>query len=208
MPDLLVGRHKEAYQRGDGGLITDIFEGRITSTGFSSGNRIVIGDWRESHLGSFANVMWARPDGTRVLLSPSRQHAEFVTGLYSFEEVSIVEIEIKRWKRGVEVRAGDLSIRATWGVPLPIPFWRPLWFISTVESFLGRMIFGTRTHGRTKNDRREWYSVRSISRVLMADANLRGEDMGEKASFDADACFGFSEPPWMPSSVTLKTYIE
>ena len=60
----------------------DVFVGRITSTGFSSGDRIVIGDWKKSHLGSFTNLMWAKEDGTRVLLSPSRKHAEFVSDLY------------------------------------------------------------------------------------------------------------------------------
>ncbi|GIS41883.1 MAG: hypothetical protein Ct9H90mP14_3390 [Methanobacteriota archaeon] len=51
----------------------DIFEGRISSSGFASGDRIVIGDWKKSPLGAFTNVMGAQnPDGTRVLLSPVR----------------------------------------------------------------------------------------------------------------------------------------
>ena len=203
-----MGCHKEAYSTGDGGGITDIFEGRITATGFSSGHRIVIGDWLESHLGGFANVMWAKPDGTRVLLSPSSEHAEYVSEIYNFEEVSIVDIEVQRLKREVKVKAGDLSVRISWGIPLPLPFWRPLWFIATVESFFGRIIFGTKTHGRTKNERREWYAVKSISRVLSADAYFGGEDLGEKTRFETTACFGFSEPPSVPSSVTLKAYIE
>ncbi len=57
----------------------DIFEGRISSSGFASGDRIVIGDWKKSPLGSFTNVMWAKPDGTRVLLSPSQKHADYVS---------------------------------------------------------------------------------------------------------------------------------
>ena len=35
----------------------EIFAGRITSTGFSSGDRIVIGDWKDSPIGSFSNIM-------------------------------------------------------------------------------------------------------------------------------------------------------
>ena len=57
----------------------EIFAGRITSTGFSSGDRIVIGDWHDSPIGSFTNIMWAKPDGTRVLLSPSEEHAKYVS---------------------------------------------------------------------------------------------------------------------------------
>ena len=68
----------------------DVFKGRITSSGFSSGDRIVIGDWKESKLGSFTNIMWAKKDGTRVLLSPSKEHAELVSSLYNFEEVRII----------------------------------------------------------------------------------------------------------------------
>ena len=56
----------------------EIFAGRITSTGFSSGDRIVIGDWRDSPIGSFTNIMWAKPDGTRVLLSPSKEHLSLI----------------------------------------------------------------------------------------------------------------------------------
>lgn len=203
-----MGCHKEEDTRGEGVLNTDIFEGRITSTGFASGDRIVIGDWASSHLGSFANVMWAKPDGTRVLLSPSKEHAEYVSEIYSFEEVSIVDVDVQRHSRELEVRAGDLTIRMAWGIPIPLPIWRPLWFISTVEAFFGWILFGIKTHGRTKNDRREWYSVRSISRVLSADADLGGKPLGRKVGFETSACFGFSEPPSMPASVTLKAYIE
>ena len=45
----------------------DIFEGRITSCGFDSGDRIVIGMWESSPFGSFADIMWAKPDGTKIL---------------------------------------------------------------------------------------------------------------------------------------------
>ena len=186
----------------------DVFVGRITSTGFSTGDRIVIGDWRESPLGSFTNVMWAKPDGSRVLLSPSEKHAEYVSELYNFEDVEVTDIRVEREKRGVRINGGGLSIRIVWGMPFPIPFWRPLWFISSFEALFGRIIFGTRTHGITKNGRREWYSVRSLSRILEAEASVEGDDLGGKSEFEIDACFGFSEPPVMPASITLKSYIE
>ena len=101
-----------------------------------------------------------------------------------------------------------LSVDISWGIALPIPVWRPLWFIATVEAFFARMLFGTKTHGRTKNNRREWYSIRSISRVLNAEARFDGHELGGSESFTTNACFGFSEPPSMPASVSLKSYIE
>ncbi len=185
-----------------------IFSGRISSTGFSSGDRFVIGDWLVSPLGKFTNIMWAKPDGTRVLLSPSREHADYVSRLYNFEEVIIVGIEVERSRKGISVVAGEVSINLEWGVSITIPFWRPLWFIRSIEYFFARIVFGTRTFGRTKDGRREWYSVRSVSRILMAQGEIDGSSLGSKVSFETGACFGFSDPPSMPTSVRLKSYIE
>ncbi len=185
----------------------DIFRGRITSSGFSSGDRIVIGDWQESKLGSFTNVMVAKSDGTRLLFSPSKEHAELVSNLYNFEEVRIVDLEVERREKSISVKAGDLHVSMSWGFTLPIPFWRPLWFVATVEAFFGRLLFGTKTHGRTKNQRKAWYSVRSLSRVSQVEARLGQVDLGERKPFENTACFGFSEPPKVPASVSLKTYI-
>ena len=50
--------------------------------------------------------------------------------------------------------------------------------------------------------------MRPISRVLRAEASFEGDDRGEKREFETNACFGFSEPPSIPASVTLKSYIE
>ena len=88
----------------------EIFDGRISSCGFSSGDRIVVGDWQKSPLGPFTNVMWAKPDGTRVLLSPSKEHADYVSTLYNFEEVYVVPIEVNRDRRGVDIVADSLII--------------------------------------------------------------------------------------------------
>ena len=185
----------------------DVFKGRITSSGFSDGSRIVIGDWQESKLGSFTNVMLANRDGTRTLLSPSREHAELVSKLYNFEEVHVVDMDVERSRNKISIRAGELRVSMSWGFVWPIPFWRPLWFIATVESFFGRLFFGTRTYGLTKNRRKAWYSIRSLSRVSQAVACFGGEDLGERSAFETAACFGFSDPPRNPTSVTLKTYI-
>jgi len=55
-----------------------IFDGRILGASFASGDRIVAGRWHASPFGPFADVMWCRPDGTRVLLAPSETVAAFV----------------------------------------------------------------------------------------------------------------------------------
>ena len=148
----------------------DKFEGRITSSGFESGDRIVIGDWAQSPLGPFTNIMWAQPDGKRVLLSPSKAHADYVSELYHFEEISIVDIDVQRQKRGIDVSAGSLSVSYRWKRGMSIPLIRPRWFIATIENFFARLLYGTKTYGLTCNGLREWYCIRGISSLSSAKA--------------------------------------
>ena len=186
----------------------DKFQGRISSSGFSSGERIVVGDWYESPLGEFTNIMWARPDGKRILMSPSKKHADYVSSLYTFEEVNIVPIDIERNKRGISVKAGDLSINMSWKRGLAIPISRPLWFISTVEQFFANLFFKTKTFGYTCNGLREWYCIQSLSKLNSAKASDGKQDFGEMSIFQTSACFGFSGPPKKPSSVRVNSIIE
>jgi len=98
----------------------DVFVGRITSTGFSTGDRFVIGDWGESPLGSFTNVMWAKPNGSRFLLSPSEKHAEYVSKLYNFEDVEVTEITVER-EEGSHNRGRWTVNQNRLGSPVPNP---------------------------------------------------------------------------------------
>ena len=83
-----------------------------------------------------------------------------------------------------------------------------MWFIATVENLFAKILYGTKTYGLTKDGRREWYSIRSISRVSSTDAVIDGKNLGDSEEFEINACFGFSEPPKKPSSVSLKSYID
>ena len=186
----------------------DIFDGRISSCGFSSGNRIVVGDWKKSPLGPFTNVMWAKPDGTRVLLSPSEEHADYVSALYNFEEVHVVPIDVNRQRRGIDIVADSLNVSFEWKRGIGIPFSRPKWIISTIEQWVASAVFGTKTHGLTCNGLREWYCIYNLSSINHAEASYDGEDLGVVSKFEVDACFGFSEPPKKPSSVRLRSMIE
>ena len=81
--------------------------GVIASAGFASGHRIVVGSWKRGPLGPMNDVMWARPDGTRVLIAPSAEVAEFVTSIYRFDEVVIDDVFVGQaqvfssWLQGV-----------------------------------------------------------------------------------------------------------
>lgn len=186
----------------------DVFVGRISSSGFDSGDRIVIGDWAKSPMGSFTNIMWAKPNGARILLSPSEKHAEYVSSLYEFEEVHVVPIQVKRGKRTILVEAGDLIVEMKWKRGFYLPIRRPLWFISTVEQSFAKLFFGTKTHGKTKNGLKEWYCIQSLAKISYSSAEKSGMNFGDSARFETTACFGFSEPPKRPSSVQVRSIIE
>jgi hypothetical protein len=185
----------------------DIFDGRISSCAFQSGDRIVIGDWERSPLGAFTNIMWAQPDGTRVLLSPSQQHADYVSELYNFEETRVVPITVKRTKRSVSVSTNEFKIHLAWGRGISLPIPRPKWFISTVEYLFARLLFGTRTFGHTRNGRKEWYCVKGLAWIKTADAEYNGKSLEKMGPFCTESCFGFSDPPKRPSSVRVKSMI-
>ncbi len=64
-------------------------EGIIAACGFTSGDRVVVGQWARSPIGPMADVMWAAPDGTRTLFAPSEAIAAFVTAIYDFDAVAV-----------------------------------------------------------------------------------------------------------------------
>ncbi|MDP6869929.1 MAG: hypothetical protein QGI21_04075 [Candidatus Poseidoniaceae archaeon] len=186
----------------------DVFEGRISSSGFESGDRFVIGDWHSSPLGPFANVLWAKPDGTRILISGTKKNADYVSSLYNFEEVIITEIFVERLPKGIQIKAGPLEIEMHWNYGLIIPFSRPRWFISTVELFFAKILFGTKTYGITSNNLKEWYCINRIAKIHTASAKCNGIDLNNMTNFETNACFGFSEPPKKPTSVMVRSIIE
>jgi hypothetical protein len=65
------------------------FSGHIAGVGSTSGVRVVVGHWPRSPLGSFTDAMVAEADGTRVLLAPDPDVADFVARTYDFDRVVI-----------------------------------------------------------------------------------------------------------------------
>ena len=85
------------------------FDGLIAGASFSSGDAIVAGCWWTSPFGAFADVMWARPDGTRVLLGPDRPELDVVWSHYWFEERAVAPVRVRMTGRFIRVTAGPLS---------------------------------------------------------------------------------------------------
>ena len=83
-----------------------------------------------------------------------------------------------------------------------------MFFIATVELVFARIFWGTRTHGRSKNNRKEWYAIDRVSKIIEAKATINGKDAGKKMLMTEQCKFGFSEAPKNPSSVVVRTYIQ
>ncbi len=184
--------------------------GHIGAAGFASGDRLVVGAWTSGPLGPMTDVMWAQPDGTRVLLAPSRAVAEFITAAYRFDRIEVVEVQGGWDGHGLAVDAGPLSIRLSTGRgwPLPPHALRPPWFTRYVEGPIARLTLGVRTYGVTPTGVREWYRADHWWPVDSGSATADGVDLGAMGPVDPPCRFGFSEPPKRPSVTAVRPLLE
>lgn len=91
------------------------FDGWIAGLGTASGTRVVLGHWPRSPFGPFSDVMLERPDGERLLLAPTRQTADFVSGTYVFDTVRVVPVDVRVVDGTWSITAGPLDLRFTTG---------------------------------------------------------------------------------------------
>jgi hypothetical protein len=193
------------------------FDGHIMGASFASGDRIVAGRWFRSPFGAFADVMWCRPDGRRVLLAPDERVRDFVAGHYAFDQMAIEDVRVERAGNGeIEAIAGPvrLVLRARPRGPASMLIamrprrlrtWRP-WI--AVEDRVVRPLVqplfaaaGARTTGVTFAGAREWYAIHDL-READAEASIDGVDLGAPAACEP-AGFGFSEFPSQPAIVRV-----
>ncbi len=183
-------------------MIETLF-GSITAVGFASGHRFVVGHWESSPIGPFTDVMWAGPEGWRILVA-SPTAAEFVTSVYPFEEVRSWEVGVETNVRQAIVRAGDLSLcysLSRWAILFPP---RPRWITATAENWISRRLLGVQTYGMSPTGAAEWYRTRSLRWVTSASASFNGTDLGPTSQVDRPLGFGFTDPPRRPSQVKLR----
>lgn len=181
--------------------------GSITSVGFDSGHRFVIGDWRHSPIGPFADIMWAQPDGRRVLLAEASA-ATYIVSVYPFPEVHHQAVMAEGNGHSYTVRSGGLKLDMKIGLAaLRLPL-RPRRFTATVENWCARKLLGVSTHGTSPTGVVEWYRTRSARRVVDATASLDGVDLGSRAPLDRPLSFGLTDPPRQPSHVRLRVDLQ
>jgi hypothetical protein len=179
--------------------------GVIGSVGFASGDRVVVGHWWSSPLGAFTDVMWATPDGVRVLYAPDERVGRFVTSLYRFERTEVVPFRTEGDARRFAVQFGDRTLEWRSRFVFPIPFGRPRWFTRWVEGPIARSVLGVRTYGVTPTGVQEWYQAEVYRTVREAEATVDGRSLGAWGRPTPALDVGFSEPPRRASVVNLRT---
>lgn len=154
--------------------------------------------------------MWARPDGTRVLLADRSETAAFVSAVYTFDEVRVVPFSVARDERAVDVTAGplEISLRAGSGWRLPPLAFRPSWVTRLVEAPVARLTMGVHTFGTSPSGVREWYRAVGWRPVLTGAARLDGRALGPLGPLEPPLGVGFSEPPRRPSMVLVRPQLE
>jgi hypothetical protein len=185
------------------GLMIETLWGSITSVGFRSGDRFVVGHWDLSPIGPFSDVMWARPDGERLLLA-SDIAAEFIASVYPFDFVYVTDVEVTLGRRRIEIDAGPVQLRLDLGrLVLPFPP-RPRWVTASIENLVSRSVMGVRTVGTSPTGAREWYRTRRVRTVRSGETFIHGRSCGELGPMTRPIGFGFTDPPQWPSHVKLR----
>lgn len=208
------------------------FDGHIAGIGTSAGYRIVVGRWVRSPYGAFTDVMVEDPDGHRLLLAPSAEVADLVSGTYTFDEVQLVPIASHvtgsvtgratghRTGEGAgtswHVRAGALDLVLEIGGRTPVGrlvrlvprvvATHPAWTLVTHP--VARVVLpGVRTRGSAGGGRREYYGATDVRAITASRATWDGVDLGGLAPVDPPTTFGFSATPRRPSVTRVVTTI-
>lgn len=195
---------------------TAVFDGSIMGASFASGDRLVAGRWHDSPFGPFADLMWARPDGRRILLAPTMAVRDFVAGHYSFDELVLTPVRVERTAGVIQIRAGSVEVDLSpqrrgiesWLLSLRPRALRthPAWIAVEDRALrpIVRPLFASsdvRTRGVTATGAREWYAIHDFHRAE-ARGRIEGIDLGAAAPAPA-ASFGFSEFPDGPAVVRV-----
>lgn len=194
----------------------DRFRGYIAGIGTASGTRLVVGHWLESPFGAFTDVMAENAAGSRLLLAPNQEVAEYIGRTYVFDAVDVTDVEARLAADRLTVSAGPLRLNIALGgrtflgrllerIP-PAVAVHPRW-LGAINPVAGLLVPGVSTAGSAGGGRREYYGVRSIRSVADAAAMWNGRDLGGLSPIDPPVRFGFSSVPPKPQIVAVTTSI-
>jgi hypothetical protein len=193
------------------------FAGAIAGAGSTSGVRVVVGRWERSPLGAFADVMLAEHDGTRVLLAPSDDVADFVSSTYRFDRVEIGPVTASVAPASWTVQAPGLELALTLGGRAPLG--RVLRLVPdrlataagwarVTDPVARTLLRGVRTRGTAGNGRREYYGATDLRRIIGLTGTWQGGDLGVLAAVAPEPGFGFGSTPRTPSVTSIVTTVD
>lgn len=192
------------------------FSGHIAGFGGSAGIRMVIGRWARSPFGEFTDAMVQTADGTRILVAPSAQVAEYVSSTYVFDRVIQQPIRADLATATLTVTAHDLDAEVTIGGSgpfdrllrtVPGPLTRSPAWLRVIDPVASRLVPGVHTAGTAGNGRREYYGVRRTRLITAVQGRFFDQDLGELTRLEPPVRFGFASAPATPQLVTVTTTI-
>jgi hypothetical protein len=199
------------------------FDGLIAGASFASGDTVVAGCWRASPFEAFVDLMWARPDGTRVLVGADGAALDFVWSHYWFEERLVSDAGVRVDNLGLRVSGGPVSLEIAFAPPGALSSllalrprimrgWGP-WMWIEDEAYrpaIAPLIGGAsvRTRGVTRSGAIERYAIHDLRIARSVRASVGGVDIGPVVRPVAPARFGFSEFPARPGAVRVTTSIQ
>lgn len=196
---------------------THRFDGWICGFGTPSGHRFVTGVWARSPFGTFADVMWEQPDGTRVLLAPNERVRDFVASTYRFDETVVTPVFFSHVGQTWTVRADPVSLSITPGgrdlvgrllAVVPSPLRRSRAFATIADLPASRIMPGVHTRGIAPGGNHQWYCAQDHRPLARGRAWLHADSLGDAQPIDPPVTFGFSSAPSKPAWVRVVTYIE
>ena len=193
------------------------FDGWICGFGTPSGHRFVTGVWAHSPFGTFADVMWERPDGRRVLLAPTAKIRDFVASTYRFDETVLTPVQFGHVGATWTVRAAPVSLSVTPGrrgliggllAVVPGPVRRSRLCATVAEVPASKLLPGVHTRGTSPGGNKQWYCAQDHRPLARGHAWLYADSLGAAQAIDPPVTFGFSSAPSQPTWVRVVTYIE
>jgi hypothetical protein len=193
----------------------DVFAGEICGVGSTLGVRAVVGRWPVSPFGSVADAMVEDPNGRRVFIAQDEGLADYVSTIYSFDEVIVAPVDCERGQDRLWFRGGPLRLDVSVGhrdglgwalrtVPHGVAT-NQTWV--TFTDVLARVLLrGVRTRGSTPGGT-ELYAATDRHRVTAIDGCWYDQDLGELRDVDPPVRFGFSSTPRQPSIVEVTTIV-
>lgn len=189
------------------------FTGHIAGLGTASGVRLVLGLWDVTPFGPITDAMVEEPDGSRTLVAPSKEVAEYIASTYSFDDLVVGTVDRpSSWQLSSEILQVGFSpgnrLAVAWplrAVPAGVRR-RPGW--ARLCDPIARVAMpGVRTYGTAGNGRTEWYAATDARRIVSASARWRGRDLGALAPIDPPVRFGFASAPRQPTLTALTSYV-